>query len=175
MISNSIKTEWSQAAAIVRDAGGRIVGRTRLQKVAYLMEIVGFGSGFRFEYKHYGPYSERLSDAVAMANAFGFLEEEERGTEWGGTYSIYFYRDSPAGAPNDDRVIFVKRAAEIDAICLELAATAAYLKLEAGSKTPWEDTKKLKPEKATKERITLAKLAYAELRKLATPESLPPI
>ncbi len=44
-----------ETAEIVRDVGGRIVGRTRLQKIAYLLELAGFGVGFRFEYRHFGP------------------------------------------------------------------------------------------------------------------------
>ena len=42
------KASRNGAAEIVRDGGGRIVGRTRLQKVAYLLELAGFGGGFRF-------------------------------------------------------------------------------------------------------------------------------
>ena len=43
----SQKQAWDKAAAIVRDAGGRIVGRTKLQKIAYLLELSGLGEGFR--------------------------------------------------------------------------------------------------------------------------------
>ena len=35
-----------RAAEIVRDAGGHIVGRTRLQKIAYILEAAGLGGGF---------------------------------------------------------------------------------------------------------------------------------
>ena len=31
------------AARIVQDAGGELVGRTRLQKVTYLAQLAGFG------------------------------------------------------------------------------------------------------------------------------------
>jgi uncharacterized protein YwgA len=53
-----------KAAGLVRDAGGRIVGRTRLQKVAYLLTVTGLEEGFAFAYKHYGPYSEELATAT---------------------------------------------------------------------------------------------------------------
>ena len=33
----------TKAAAIVRDAGGEIVGRTELQKIAYLLNVTGLG------------------------------------------------------------------------------------------------------------------------------------
>lgn len=169
------KDDWSNAARIVRDAGGRLVGRTKLQKVAYLLELVGLGAGFEFEYKHYGPYSERLSEAIAMANAFGLVEEEERRTDWGGTYSIYTFVNFQGASPAKARAAFVQKAAGINAVELELAATAAYLKVVEHSKNPWEDTKALKPEKATDARIVAAKLAYADLKGLATPKPLPAI
>ena len=65
------------AAEIVRDAGGQIVGRTKLQKVAYLLEVVGLGDGFHFKYLHFGPFSDDLVDAIEMAAAFdlGFVDK----------------------------------------------------------------------------------------------------
>jgi hypothetical protein len=38
-----------RAANIVRDAGGSIVGRTRLQKIAYLLFAAGLEDAFSFE------------------------------------------------------------------------------------------------------------------------------
>ena len=63
------KRDTDKVVAIVRDAGGTIVGRTRLQKTAYLLELAGLGEGFHFSYRHYGPYSEELASAVRDANA----------------------------------------------------------------------------------------------------------
>ena len=57
-------TNAMKARDIVRDAGGRIVGRTRFQKIAYLLSVAGFEDGLRFVYKHYGPFSEDLAVAV---------------------------------------------------------------------------------------------------------------
>ena len=57
-----------KAAALVRDAGGKLVGRTRLQKVAYLTQLAGFARDFPFEYRHYGPYSEELAEAMEIAS-----------------------------------------------------------------------------------------------------------
>ena len=77
------------AARLVRDAGGELVGRTRLQKIAFLMQLAGFGDDFSFEYHHYGPYSEDLAQAMEIAVALGPVKEEERVADWGGRYSIY--------------------------------------------------------------------------------------
>lgn len=162
---------WQQAAEIVRDAGGRVVGRTKLQKVAYLLELTGLGAGFSFEYRHYGPYSEDLADAVRMAVAFNLISEEERMADWGGMYSIYAYSGS-SKSQRDQRAAFAQKAASFGAIELELAATAAYLKKVEGSHDPWEDTKRLKPEKATSSRLNAAKQAYKDLERLF-PKKLP--
>ena len=37
------KRDTEKVAAIIRDAGGKIVGRTRLQKTGYLLELAGLG------------------------------------------------------------------------------------------------------------------------------------
>ena len=163
---------WQQAAEIVKDAGGRIVGRTKLQKVAYLLELAGFGAGFQFEYRHYGPYSEDLADAMQLASAFDLVSEEERKADWGGTYSIYTF-SGPQRSQHDQRSAFAQTAAQVGAIELELAATAAYLKSVKGARDPWEDTKRLKPEKATGSRLSAAKHAYKELQKLPVLKKLP--
>jgi len=78
-----------RAAEIVREAGGQLIGRTRLQKVTYLMQLAGFSDDFPFEYRHYGPFSEDLANAMEIASGMGLVAEEERRTDWGGWYSIY--------------------------------------------------------------------------------------
>ena len=75
-------------AAIVRDAGGRVVGRTRLQKMAFILEASGLGSGFPFIYKHYGPYSEELSNASRTAAILGILKETESPASWGDRFRL---------------------------------------------------------------------------------------
>lgn len=163
---------WQEAAEIVKDAGGRVVGRTKLQKVAYLLELAGLGAGFQFEYRHYGPYSEDLADAVQMAAAFDLISEVERKADWGGTYSIFTF-SGERNSQRDQRTIFAQTAAQIGAIELELAATAAYLKSVEGARDPWDETKRLKPEKATSTRLAAAKQAYKELQNLSVPKKLP--
>lgn len=65
------------ATRIIRDAGGELVGRTRLQKIAYLLQLAGYGDEFQFEYKHYGPFSEDLARGIEIAAAFGQVTEDE--------------------------------------------------------------------------------------------------
>lgn len=169
------KPDRQKAAEIVRDAGGQIIGRTRLQKVGYLLELAGFGDGFRFEYHHYGPYSEELADAVKVAEAFDLVSENERRASWGGTYSVFTALDRAGKAVKNDRARFAQTAADIDSIELELAATAAYLAAAEKCADPWTETARRKPEKARDGRIDRAKEAYHRLLQLKTVKPLPKI
>lgn len=171
----SRKHDTQKVADIIRDAGGRIVGRTRLQKIGYLLELAGLGEGFSFEYRHYGPFSEELATAARDANALGLISEEEHPATWGGFYSIFTV---PHTAPREDanasRLQLVNEAANASAIELELAATAAFL-ADEGSRDPWEDTRKFKPEKAQGGRLENAKALYRQFQKIDTPKPLPRI
>lgn len=167
------------AARIVQDAGGELVGRTRLQKVAFLMQLAGFEDAFSFEYRHYGPYSEELSQAMDIAVLLGPVQEVERVADWGGRYSIYSLKAQVSEMDNDaDRAYFVQQAKQIDAVELELAATAAYLyevegigKIYPGN--PWEETARRKPTKVVGGRLVKAAQAYEELRKVKAINPLP--
>lgn len=160
------------AAQIVRDAGGTLVGRTRLQKVAYLMQLAGFGDVFDFEYRHYGPFSEDLAGGMEIARAFDLVSEEEHTAEWGGRYSVY-RADLPAAPGDTQRSAFVQAAKAVNAIELELAATAAFLATVEKTPDPWAETGRRKPEKVGGGRLEQAKVAYERLRALPTPRPLP--
>lgn len=162
------------AARIVRDAGGELIGRTRLQKVAYLTQLAGFGDDFRFGYYHYGPFSDDLARGMEIASAFGLVEEQERTAEWGGRFSVYRTPEA-ATPPEEPRADFVRRAARIGAIELELAATAAFLAQEEGVSDPWSETARRKPDKASHGRLERAKAEYRKLLDVSTPRQLPRI
>lgn len=164
---------WHKAAKIIRDAGGMIVGRTRLQKTAYFLQLAGFEDAFAFSYGHYGPYSEDLADAMSIAGAFDLVMETRKQTEWGSKYSIYSIPNGQEQRAKDDRSVFTERVAKFDAVELELAATAAYLSAVDKCKTPWEETARLKPSKANS--IPGAQAIYREILKLKTPNPLPQI
>lgn len=161
------------ATRIIQDAGGKLVGRTRLQKVAYLMQLAGFGDEFDFEYRHYGPFSEDLARGMDIAVAFGDVEETEKQADWGGRYSVFSLRDGAAHPSDARRAAFVQKAKEINAVELELAATAAFLSIVEKVPDPWGETKRRKPEKARDGRLERARDAYDALRRLNTPATLP--
>jgi hypothetical protein len=163
-----------RAAEIIRDAGGQIVGRTKLQKIAFFLEAAGVGGGFPFRYKHFGPYSDQLAAATQHASALRLISETESVSAWGGLYST-FYSAMPLGAAQDvTRVQLAREMVSADAVELELAATAAYLAHE-GVLDPWAETKRRKPDKADGGRLDKARQLYARLRKIQTPHPLPAI
>ena len=64
----------------------------------YLLDRLGLGSGFSFDYHHYGPFFSRdLDNATADAKAFGLVDErfEQRQSD-GATYSVISLKEAPA-------------------------------------------------------------------------------
>ena len=50
-----------------------VKGRTRFQKIVFLLQEQGIGFGYKFKPYLYGPYSEELSDDVNMLTGLGLL------------------------------------------------------------------------------------------------------
>ena len=120
-------------ADIVKAAGGRLVSRIRLQKIAYLLDQLGAKGGFNFSYHHYGPYSREADSAVLDAEAFGLVTEDfDRRQSDGARYSIFNVTKQARARDymwlQDDRLRqLTKTWAETPAVILELAATAHWL------------------------------------------------
>ncbi|MGX5849806.1 hypothetical protein ACWGTO_22275 [Mesorhizobium sp. PL10] len=168
------RAEAQRAQEIVRDAGGRVVGRTRLQKIAYVLTASGLDDAFRFSYKHYGPFSDDLASAAREAKLLGMINETEQTAGWGGSYSIFqVNQDVPVGVPQA-RVSLARLAAHADAIALELAATALFLSKE-GIADPWEETERRKPEKANPNHLLAARELYHQFRQIEAPTPWPNI
>jgi uncharacterized protein YwgA len=171
----TIKEGARAVAGVVQDAGGRIVGRTRLQKIAYLLTAAGLEDRFSFEYKHYGPYSEDLTQSSGVAKLLGLVSEVSHSTQWGGTYSTFSI--SPGVATESDvpaRTTLARLAADADAVELELAATAVFLSID-GFPDPWAETARRKPEKVSDGRLDKAKKLLGKLKQVETPTALPDI
>lgn len=156
-------------ADIVAWADGSVVGRTRLQKIGFLLHKFGYLDVFPFKYKHYGPYSEEMAATSEIAVLLGFLTEEQRPTKWGGTYSI-FKSNAQNADVDDNRAAFVKLLNDADAVVLELAATAILLDEEYAD--PWSETSVRKPEKATLDRVEKAKSLVSQIKEFETPVKL---
>lgn len=158
---------------LVVSAGGQLVGRTRLQKAAFLLECMGLGYGFSFAYHHYGPYSEDVALAAEDAVALALVEEERRAAAWGGSYSIYRANASSRSGDAARRKALTV-IANAPAIPLELAATAVFL-ADEGTSQPWEEVVVRKSSKATPENLAQAKAVYEQLQGIAAPRALPRI
>jgi uncharacterized protein YwgA len=103
-----------------------------LQKVVYLLDQLGMQSGAAFEYHHYGPYSEAVSEAVADAKFWDQIEEvvKFRRTD-GAPYSVFKTKGPVPAVLGDLSVEAARRALEKFQGCtstvLELAATVHWL------------------------------------------------
>lgn len=118
-------------ADILHAAGGRLVSRIRLQKIAYLLDQLGAGSGFDYSYHHYGPYSRDLDSAILDAEAFGLVKEDYAYRKSDGArYSVFVQQSTGEGytcLKNDRLKDVAKRLASQKVTVLELAATAHWL------------------------------------------------
>jgi uncharacterized protein len=161
-----------EAATIVRDAGGRIVGRTKLQKIGYFLEVAGLGGGLSYQYKHYGPYSEQLALGAHHAAALRLISENEMLSSWGGTYSTFTSSEPQNATVDPARTRLAHELASTDAIELELAATALFLRCD-GFTDPWGETERRKPEKAGGGRLERAKQLYRRVCQIRTPQPFP--
>jgi uncharacterized protein len=145
--------------------GGRLVGKTRLQKSIYLLGVCGIELGFDFDYHHYGPYSEELSEASRDAEILGMLDVEWRSSS-GNDFAIFHSRTT-ASLPQADlgrRALDVLR--HYETTVLELAATADFLSKNGYKSDPWGETIRRKASKATPTRIEQSKQLLSELKAL---------
>ncbi|MBB5660667.1 hypothetical protein [Brevundimonas halotolerans] len=158
--------------AIVSAAGGELVGKTRLQKIAFILKAAGLSGSLSFRYHYYGPYSEDLAFEMKEALVDGLIEMEDRPASWGGTFTVF--RSNVACKVDGATQSIVDVACAYDSIALELAATAAFLRKEM-EEGYWEETSRRKPQKATPERISQAKDLWGKLLEVETPTPLPAI
>ena len=146
--------------------GGELVGRTRLQKEAYLLHRCGakFDLPFPFIYHHYGPYSLALADGLIDAQAGKRIDIEEPLGSYGVRYAIFKSKTGNHDAPDRlgelsaDRVrSLLREMKEVSDIVLELAAAIVFLREEGGYvHDAIEETTARKPLKATEARMRQA-------------------
>jgi uncharacterized protein len=122
-------------AVIAAAPGASLTSRVRLQKVVYLLDRLGFESGFGFEYHHYGPYSRVFDNAIADARALKLVDERiEHRLRDGASYSVFAVN---AGAQPGEEAYgnlgrkraqgYIARFADTNVTVLELAATIDFL------------------------------------------------
>ena len=155
-------------SAIVRLAGGEIVGKTRLQKMAYLLQAKGSGfAGVDFDYHNFGPYSAELAFAADDAESLGLLAAEERPGYHSVPYTVFRSTESATNLNDNKEMIGCKADLKVmstySALVLELAATAVYLKRNGYAESFWKEVKKRKSLKATPQRMRLARKLLQQL------------
>jgi uncharacterized protein len=124
-------------------AGGELVGRIRLQKVIYLLDHLGMNSGASFEYYHYGPYSEAVSDAVTDAKFWGHLNEAVSfRVADGAPYSSFKTENQPptqiGELSAENAKLYLDKFAGQTSTVLELAATVHWLAFKE-ERADWRD------------------------------------
>ena len=147
----------SAVVGVVALNGGKLVGKTRLQKSVYLLKTCGIELGFDFDYHHYGPYSEELSIASRDAEVLGMLTVEWR-TSFGNDFAIFYTNTDAADIPSPrlgQHVLELLNGFETNV--LELAATADFLSKNGYKENPWLETVRRKASKATPARIEQSK------------------
>jgi uncharacterized protein YwgA len=131
-----MKEREDVVVGVVAAAPGRqLMSRVRLQKTVYLLDVLGLGSGFSFEYHHYGPYSRELDNATAEAKAFNLIEERiAHRLSDGASYSIFAVQQGAEPKPGVYGSLGVERTrdmvtrfANTNVTVLELAATIDFL------------------------------------------------
>ena len=51
------------------------IGKTKIQKISYfLQEAVGIPLKYRFRMHYYGPYSDKLDNALSLSKSLGYIE-----------------------------------------------------------------------------------------------------
>lgn len=153
------------AVAIVGLNGGELVGRTRMQKTAFLLERAGMRAGLGFVYHHYGPFSSDLVRGWEEAEVDERLVLRERIGPRGVPLTVF---STPERAPDRLGDLPAERVRQLLAlmkrksdVVLELAATIAFL-ARAGA-DPIEEVRIRKPHKATPERLRDAQALLATL------------
>lgn len=137
--------------------GGELVGRTRLQKGAYLLHRCGANFDIPFVYYHYGPYSFDLAEGCLDAEFDGRIKIEERRGGHGIRYAIFKTVEEADGigalSCREARG-FVRKMKPCTDVVLELAATVVFLRDDGGyPRNAVVETKARKPLKATDERL----------------------
>ena len=147
--------------ALVRLSDGRIVGKTRLQKIAYLLEAKELGFDLSFDYHNFGPFSAELAFAADDAESLGYISTDEHLGCHSVPYTVFHSTDEAPkfedGGDLEARRVALGPMNRYSALVLELAATAVYLKRNGYPKSVWKEVKRRKRLKATRDRVAAAK------------------
>jgi uncharacterized protein YwgA len=119
---------------IVALSGGRLVGRTRMQKTAYLLDAKGMKSGAAYYYYNFGPFSDEVADGISDSKFVGSLVEKIGHRQTDGSPFSIFESGRPANQitalgnlKRSDAINILNRLSAASSTVLELAATIHWL------------------------------------------------
>ena len=119
-------TNKEKILALLKLAGNKIEGRTKFQKLIYILKNHGVDFSEKFKYHHYGPYSLDLQLEIEELVDSGEIKETSA--------NPYVYKLDPKVVDNIDNTMLrgkkslVERLNSQDYRVLELIATIYYLK-----------------------------------------------
>ena len=140
---------------VIRLNGGEVNGRTRLQKMVFLLDRCGADLGLNFTYHYYGPYSSDLTDGWLDAKAEDRIHVEEKIGGYGVPYSVFRLKKSRIRRKDlgnlepEEAEAATPKMREVSNTVLELAATMVFLQEEVPRERVIGELKALKPNKAT--------------------------
>jgi uncharacterized protein YwgA len=122
-------------ADIVALSGGRLVGRTRIQKTVYLLDTQGLKSGAAYYYYNFGPFSDEVAAGISDGKFAGLLAEkiDQRRSD-GSPFSIFETERAAESVTNlgslkrPEAMRLLGRLSSANSTVLELAATIHWLK-----------------------------------------------
>lgn len=155
---------------IFQAGDGEIVGRIRLQKIAYLLQQKGGERDLFFTYHHYGPYSREFADALDRAVMLGEVKEDSRETGYGSTYSAFTWKkrsrklaETVGSIPMAEAQADVEKLKKQPSVILELAATIHWLRVKE-QVNDWREQLKIRKQlKATSTNIARAESVLRDL------------
>ena len=149
-----------------------IVTKVRLQKTVHLLQSYGLLSDVEelsFEYHYYGPYSTKLARTAEDLEAEKKLQIKVRQGYHSEPYTVY---QSSSGSPmvlGQESAAKIRRALELmkqeSSLVLEVASTIRFLRDSDRGKDAVAEVKRLKPKKASADRVRKAERLLKKLEK----------
>ena len=150
---------------------GKITTKIRLQKTMYLLQASGLLEEVEdpeFEYHYYGPYSAKLARAAEDMVATNVLTTDVYEGYHSEPYTVYRSdRDTPASLSREvaERIrLALVIMMEESSLVLEVASTIRFLRDSGTDRDAVTEVKRLKPKKASAQRIRKAKSLLEKLK-----------
>ncbi len=168
--------------SLVLQSAGRIIGRTKLQKMVYLANSIGW-KAFDFKYHNYGPFSDSLAAELDNMKNYGWIEEREIPTSQDRLLHEYYFSNKykqtglsqlskvEDTTPNGKQLIsrtkgLVKQLNKFSADDLQIMSTLVFLQAQDPSMSEEqaiEMTRELKPQ-FSKEAISKGRRIFAIMK-----------